>query len=178
MLLLVACLFQSVLMRHCFLCRWTCQLISELPFSVEMLPVLLKHMFSVLCALTWRPMPAAARSRLCSRVSAWAGAFFSGKKVTFIAPCSWRMGSVNMHAYITLSDYIIWGNSIMQACYWQSSRLRLYNTPTVSLKRGRDPNECPRDDAKQSDGKAPGKVEYVFTAISSRFTLTRSGSTC
>ena len=32
-------------------------------------------MYSVLSALTWRPMPAAAHSRLCSRVSAWAGVF-------------------------------------------------------------------------------------------------------
>ena len=46
----------------------------ELPFSVEMSPVWLKHIYSVLCALTWRPMPAESRSRLCSRVSAWAGA--------------------------------------------------------------------------------------------------------
>ena len=42
----------------------------ELPSSVEMSPVWLKHMYSVLCALTWRPMPAAARSKLCSSVSA------------------------------------------------------------------------------------------------------------
>ena len=43
----------------------------ELPFCVEMSPVWLKHVYSVLCALIWRPMPAAARSR----VSAWAGVF-------------------------------------------------------------------------------------------------------
>ena len=47
----------------------------ELPFSAEMSPLWLKHMYSVLFALTWRPMHAAARSRLCSRVSTWAGAF-------------------------------------------------------------------------------------------------------
>ena len=47
----------------------------ELPFSVEMSPVWLKHMYSVLCALTCKPMPAATRCRLWSRVSAWAGAF-------------------------------------------------------------------------------------------------------
>ena len=40
-----------------------------------MSPVWLKYIYSVLCALTWRPMPAAARSRLCSSVSAWLGAF-------------------------------------------------------------------------------------------------------
>ena len=28
-------------------------------------------MYSVFCALTWRPIPAAARSKLCSSVSAW-----------------------------------------------------------------------------------------------------------
>ena len=31
--------------------------------------------YSILCALTWRPRPAAARSTQCSSVSAWAGAF-------------------------------------------------------------------------------------------------------
>ena len=41
----------------------------EVPSSVEMSPAWLKHIYSVLCALTWRPMPAAARSNLCSTVS-------------------------------------------------------------------------------------------------------------
>ena len=45
----------------------------ELPPSVEMSPVWLKHIYSVLCALTWRPMPAAARTRVCSSVSSWTG---------------------------------------------------------------------------------------------------------
>ena len=36
----------------------------EVPSSVEMSPA------SVLCALTWSPIPAAARSKLCSSVSA------------------------------------------------------------------------------------------------------------
>ena len=40
-----------------------------------MSPVWLKHVYSVLCALTWSPMPAAARSKLCSSVSAWLDAF-------------------------------------------------------------------------------------------------------
>ena len=44
-------------------------------FSVEMSPLWLKYIYSVLCTLTWRPMPAATRSRLCCRVLAWAGAF-------------------------------------------------------------------------------------------------------
>ena len=47
----------------------------ELPFSVEMLPVWLKHIYSVLCALIWMLMPAAACSRLCSWVLVWVGAF-------------------------------------------------------------------------------------------------------
>ena len=33
-----------------------------------MSPIWLKHIYSVLCALTWKPMPAATRSRLYSRV--------------------------------------------------------------------------------------------------------------
>ena len=47
----------------------------ELPFCAEILPLWLKHMYSVLCAFSRRRMPAAARSRLCSRVSTWAGVF-------------------------------------------------------------------------------------------------------
>ena len=44
-----------------------------------MSPLWLKHIYIVLSALTWRPMPAAAYSRLCSRVLAWAGVFASQK---------------------------------------------------------------------------------------------------
>ena len=47
----------------------------EPPFSAEMSPSLLKHTYSVLSALRWRSMPLAARSRLCSRDSAWVGVF-------------------------------------------------------------------------------------------------------
>ena len=47
----------------------------ELRFRVEMSALCLKHLYSVLSALTW-PMPAATRSRLFSRVSAWPGVFF------------------------------------------------------------------------------------------------------
>ena len=49
----------------------------EVPSSVEMSPSWLKHINSVLCALTWSPMPAAARSKLCSSVSAWLGVLAS-----------------------------------------------------------------------------------------------------
>ena len=40
-----------------------------------MSPLWLKHMYSILSALTLKPMPAAAHSRLCCRVLAWAGEF-------------------------------------------------------------------------------------------------------
>ena len=48
---------------------------KELLFSVEMSPLWLMHMYFIQSALTWRPRLAAACSRLCSRVSAWAGVF-------------------------------------------------------------------------------------------------------
>ena len=47
----------------------------ESPFSVEMWPLLLQHMYSVLSAFTWRSKQPATRSRLCSRDSAQAGIF-------------------------------------------------------------------------------------------------------
>ena len=47
----------------------------EVSSSVEMSPVRLKHMYSVLCALTWRPMPEVTCSKLCNSVSAWFGVF-------------------------------------------------------------------------------------------------------
>ena len=40
-----------------------------------MSPLWLKHMYSVLSAITWRPMPVAARSRIGSTASSWAGVF-------------------------------------------------------------------------------------------------------
>ena len=61
--LLVACRCLSRLMNLSIRFR-------ELPFSMEMSPVWLKYIYSVLCVLTWRPILVAARSRLCSRVSA------------------------------------------------------------------------------------------------------------
>ena len=47
----------------------------ELPPCVEMSPIWLKRMYSVLCTLTWRPMCVAARSSLCTSVSGWVGVF-------------------------------------------------------------------------------------------------------
>ena len=46
----------------------------ELPFSGEM-SLWLKHIYSVLCVVKFRPIPAAACSRLYRRVSAWWGVF-------------------------------------------------------------------------------------------------------
>ena len=48
---------------------------QQLPSSVEMSPLWLKHVYSILFVLTWRPMPVVTRSRLCSSDSAWAGIF-------------------------------------------------------------------------------------------------------
>ena len=45
--------------------------VRESPFSVVMSFLWLKLMYAVLSAFTWRPMPSAAHSRLCSRDSAW-----------------------------------------------------------------------------------------------------------
>ena len=39
----------------------------EVPSSVEMSPVWLKHIYSVLCALTWRPMLAAITQECCEQ---------------------------------------------------------------------------------------------------------------
>ena len=48
----------------------------ESPFSVEMsFWFWLNHTYSILSALTWRPMPPAAFSRLCSRDLTWLGEF-------------------------------------------------------------------------------------------------------
>ena len=52
--------------------KWSVNLsisFRELAPSVEMLPVWLNHMHIVLCALAWRLMPAAARSKLYRSVS-------------------------------------------------------------------------------------------------------------
>ena len=47
----------------------------EPPFSVEISPLWLKHIYSILSAFTWRPMLPVACSRLCSGDSALAGVF-------------------------------------------------------------------------------------------------------
>ena len=45
----------------------------DLSNSMVLSPLWWKHMNSVLSTLIWRPMQPAARSRLCSRDSAWVG---------------------------------------------------------------------------------------------------------
>ena len=52
-----------------------------LPFRVKMLSVWLNHTYFVLCVLIWRPMLAAARSRLCSRISAWSCCIFQERYI-------------------------------------------------------------------------------------------------
>ena len=47
------------------------------PYSWCFVGCCCQDIYSVLCSLTWRPMPAAARSKLCSCVSAWLGVFAS-----------------------------------------------------------------------------------------------------
>ena len=81
----------------------------ELPFRVEMSPVWLKHIYSVLCALAWRPMPATARSRLCSRVSAWAGGFTRNAiKLFYIRLRLQNFTTFLLAVWLNLSD-ISWG---------------------------------------------------------------------
>ena len=67
----------SRLMRHCFLGSVNLSTsFRVLLFSVEISPVWLTkaHIFRRVC-MTWRLMPTVAHCRLCSRVSAWVGAF-------------------------------------------------------------------------------------------------------
>ena len=71
--LLVVYWCHSRLMRRCFRGRSTS--FKGPPFSVEMSPLWLKHMYSVLSALTRRPLSPAARFRISKRGSAWAGVF-------------------------------------------------------------------------------------------------------
>ena len=67
-------ILMSFSIDEALLSRWTCPLISE-KFSVEMSPFWLKHIYFILSAFTWRSMPPAACSRLCSRDSGWIGVF-------------------------------------------------------------------------------------------------------
>ena len=53
-------------------------------FSVEMSPFLLKHIYFVLSAFTWRPMLSAACSRLCSRDSAKVDVFAKSSVICIV----------------------------------------------------------------------------------------------
>ena len=77
---------------------WRIQSTPSLPllsgplFSVEMSPLWSKHMYSVLSALISRPMPPAARYKLCSSDSAWAGEFARSAISAYSASvivCAW-----------------------------------------------------------------------------------------
>ena len=82
-----------------------------------MSPVWLKHVYFVLCALTWRPVPADACSRLCSRVEQL---FFVGSGKFLLYP-NWIRINVMYHSqvmfapvltvkrndYVTLSKYVV-----------------------------------------------------------------------
>ena len=60
-----------------------------------------------------------------------------------------------LHLYLFLSCFL-------------PSRLRLQNTPTVSLQRGKTPahNECHRYDTKQFDGVVPVMLEFCTPSLS------------
>ncbi len=68
-LVLYLLLLMTALGKYAFVSRML------MSFSVDETLLPFKDIYSVLCALTWRPMPAAARSKLCSSVSAWLGVF-------------------------------------------------------------------------------------------------------
>ena len=76
-----------------------------------MSPLWLKHIYSVLCILTWRPMPAAARTRLHSRVSSWVGAFARS------ATSSALSASVIVCAGYLLLSLLAW-NSFLSFCQY------------------------------------------------------------
>ena len=60
-------------------------------------------MYSVLSAFTWRPMPPTTRSRLCSRVSAWAG-LFSGSAMSSALSVSVKICA----GYLLLLFFFFW----------------------------------------------------------------------
>ena len=73
--ILILVLLTSLLVEEILLLRYvnlSTNFIDQ-PLRVEMAPSCLKHMYSVLFAFTWRPMPLAVCSRLCNRDLAWAG---------------------------------------------------------------------------------------------------------
>ena len=69
-----------------------------------MSPLWLNHIYSVLSALTWRPMPAAARSRLCSSFSDWASVFArSAMSSALSAPVIVFAGYLQLLSFVSLN---------------------------------------------------------------------------
>ena len=75
---LVTCRCPFRLMRRCFLGMWICLLVLQ-GFRQVWWCCLFDYSTYIpfFGALTWRPMPTAARSKLCNSVSAWSGVFAS-----------------------------------------------------------------------------------------------------
>ena len=63
-------------------------------------------MYSIFSSLTWRPKPSAARSRLCSRDSAWTGEFsrsaMSSVSSAFVIVCT---GYFLLLSFASLNNY-------------------------------------------------------------------------
>ena len=78
----------------------------ELRFNVEMSPLWLKHVYSVLSALTWRPMPPAAHSRLYTRDSAWVGEFLLKCYVIGIVYARYSLRGVSSAFFLYRSSVI------------------------------------------------------------------------
>ena len=126
--LLVTCWSLSRLIRHCFWSWWTCP-----PVSVEMLPLWLKHMYFVLSALTWRPMPSVARSRLCSRHLAWVDVFTRSTMLFSYWPGYLLFSTSHIILYFhSLSHLILLKNFILSL--WKFSK-RLFLASQVLLDK-------------------------------------------
>ena len=86
----------------------------DLPFSVKMLPLWLKHMNSVLSALTWKPVTPAAYLRLCSRDLARAGEFARSTMSSVYSM------SIIIHAGYLLSPlWLKHVNSVLSVLTWR-----------------------------------------------------------
>ena len=127
------CLFR--LMRLCFLSRWIFLLVSE-RFCLVWKCHLFDFSTFTLFALTWRPIPAAARSKLCSSVSAWLGVFTSiAMSFMCVCVCVWiyklRSRLKDRYTkYITSIDLII---QYLLYTYNRSSSNEAYTLWPVSM---------------------------------------------
>ena len=133
-----------------------------LPFSMEMLPLWLKHMYSVLSVLTWRSMPAAARFRRCSRDSAWVGVFAR---------------SAMSSAYLLLLYFA----SLKPFLFIKSIDVSSTKSWQMINRYGANESPCTRYDTKNiwrrdSSPRGQGNVECSFISIAPRSTLTWSSN--